>query len=833
MTECLKVLASLSLSGALAILALLILGPLLRGRVSRRWQYYVWLIAVFRLLLPLSPEISPVGALFRAAEAPAAVRTAAPAAPEINALPGDAGTGGKSADPAPPETPGATKPVPEPAGPDLGPAGPDWPRILILLWLGGALTLLVWKVTSCRAFSRCLRAGCRAVEDPARLDLLARTGEQLGVRRPVELYENPLAASPMLLGLFRPWVVLPSAAVPEAEFRHTVLHELTHHKRRDLAYKWLVQITVCLHWFNPLVWVMAREIDRACELACDEAVLGFLAPEERRAYGDTLLRALESGGGYRAAPASAGLGQSAELLKERLTAIMKFQKPSRRTALLSLVLAAALTTGAAAAGAYTAPVHWNTITVKYNNLSVTSDLSTAPARANAASDSPGSSENLRLRSVLLAEQAYEDSDIVGFSVAIPFLSQEEQTAWLERCYEDENIAFFGSVLTQAWEWEDGVVTAFLERAYEDEDAAFFSALVNFLDWDAEALDAWIARTANKNAALLSILLEAAGREGELDALEETLTARQLEEYKAAGITKEGRAYYYQGEEVRVFLDIRPDSSFVTLDMNPHGLLDIKVERNADGGIQSIREMDAVEVAELFGDLNDPEEEPDGISVTIPIDKTSLQGGSWWHLGEYTLSEGDRIQYDVTAETGERMSIGFADMEHSPEEVSYCTVSRARRENGVLRCGADFTIRGETVKPGRYRLFLHAPEGDLGNLKGSVTLTLQHGTLPNLAANLDAWAMTVEDLPAAARKAMDQCSIRTWYVIHSEGRQYLYCNGFPWRYAWYPAWEDGSWQVKIRKLKKQDSGYLLLTFPDNAPLNVTLEGELVRLEDIQA
>ena len=139
--------------------------------------------------------------------------------------------------------------------------------------------------------------------------------------------------------------------------------------------------------------------------------------------------------------------------------------------------------------------------------------------------------------------------------------------------------------------------------------------------------------------------------------------------------------------------------------------------------------------------------------------------------------------------------------------------------------------GKTVKPGRYHLYLNAPEGDLGNLKGSITLTLKHGTLPNLAANLDAWAMTVEDLPAAARKAMDQCAVRTWYVIHSEGRQYLYCNGFPWRYAWYPAWEDGSWRVKIRQLKKQDAGYILLTFPDNAPLNVTLEGEPVRPVDI--
>ena len=535
---------------------------------------------------------------------------------------------------------------------------------------------------------------------------------------------------------------------------------------------------------------MAREIDRACELACDEAVLRRLKPEERLSYGDALLRALESGGGYRAARGSVSLGESAELLKERLSAIMNFKKPSRWTALLSLVLAAALTTGAAAAGAYTGPAKRGASPVKGTAL--------PPLSAQASS-----SENLRLRSALLAERSYEEGDVAAFSIAVPFLSQEEQTAFLERAYEDGSSAFF-SVLVNHLDWDE-------------------------LDWDEDTLDAWIARAAKENAALCSILLKVLDRDGELEALEEELEAKQVEEYKAAGITKEGRVYYYQGHMVRIFLDSRPDASFVTLDMNPQGLLDLKVERGADGKIRSVREMTKAEVEELFGDWDDLEE--GGMDVTIPVEQTRMQGGSWIYLGEYILSQGDRIHYDVTAETGGRMKIGFCGMEQSPEDVTYYSVSN-KRTNGELRCAADFVFDGEAVKPGSYRLFLHAPEGDLGNLKGSITLTLKHGSSPDLAANPDARAMTVEELPAAAREAMGQCAVRTWYVIHSEGRQYLYCNGFPWRYAWSPAWEDGSWLVKVRKLKKLDSGYVLLSFPDNAPLHVTLEGEPVRLTDIQ-
>ena len=66
---------------------------------------------------------------------------------------------------------------------------------------------------------------------------------------------------------------LPSADIPGKDFRYIILHELMHYKRRDMFYKWLVQITVCLHWFNPLVHLMSREITKACEFSCDEAVL--------------------------------------------------------------------------------------------------------------------------------------------------------------------------------------------------------------------------------------------------------------------------------------------------------------------------------------------------------------------------------------------------------------------------------------------------------------------------------------------------------------------------------------------------------------------------------
>lgn len=103
---------------------------------------------------------------------------------------------------------------------------------------------------------------------PARkseLELLPENGPRL--------YRTPLAKTPMLIGLFRPVIYLPEGEYTEAQLHNILRHELSHWRRHDVAVKWLATLAVHIHWFNPVVYFVRREIDRACELACDEAVI--------------------------------------------------------------------------------------------------------------------------------------------------------------------------------------------------------------------------------------------------------------------------------------------------------------------------------------------------------------------------------------------------------------------------------------------------------------------------------------------------------------------------------------------------------------------------------
>ncbi len=369
MNELLKIILSLSLSGTILILSLFLLRPIYQSRLSKRWQYYIWLLVILRLLLPFTPETSVVGNLFGQIEqrieqdtatspvtatvdmeSPAPLRTGhdttvdgTPNTITSDAVP-DAGTDN--------DAPAAKTP---PAGNRAVQLPGNLPSTLGILWLVIALLLFVRKITIYQSFVKYVKAGGAPVED---MDLLERFGRILAknhVHAAIDLRANSLVSSPLLMGFFHACIVLPTTELSDDDFYYTALHELTHYKRKDMFYKWLVQLTICLHWFNPFVYLMGREINRLCELSCDERVISTFTEKSRKSYGDTLLHAISEGGSYKDALASITLHESKELLKGRLDAIMKYQKIPKLIQTAGIFLTGILIGGAVVLGAYAAP----------------------------------------------------------------------------------------------------------------------------------------------------------------------------------------------------------------------------------------------------------------------------------------------------------------------------------------------------------------------------------------------------------------------------------------------------------------------------------------------
>ena len=228
---------------------------------------------------------------------------------------------------------------------------------LFFIWAVLALVLLVRKITIYQSFIQYIKAGNTEVSDIKILNLLSDCEEKLNIKTRVELSYNPLIASPMLIGFFRPRIVLPVGEMKDKGLSYIFMHELIHYKQRDMFYKWLIQIVMCAHWFNPFVYLLEKEVNKSCELSCDEKVISILDDKARREYGNTLISFLKSNNLYKSSLVSVTLTEGAEQLKERLGAIMNFREKTKWGIFISLLLTVMLICGFTVSGAYVANRH--------------------------------------------------------------------------------------------------------------------------------------------------------------------------------------------------------------------------------------------------------------------------------------------------------------------------------------------------------------------------------------------------------------------------------------------------------------------------------------------
>ncbi len=334
-----ETLLTLTLSGSAMALLLLCLRLLLRRRLPSTAYYYAWLLVLLRFLLPL-PGLIPSGQAapeqlpaplptLRATSYVEAEDTAFPVA-ATSELPTEA--------PAPaPEA--APAPLPEAVPPDT-PAAPsapafDWrsPTLWLSLWGLGAALCFLRPLVSYLRFTAALRPRLR---EPG--ESLAALYDALPGRKPW-LSVCPGLPTPLMFGVFRPRIVLPAETEDPDRLRNVLRHELCHWRRRDPVYKWFAAAVLSLHWFNPLSWLIRRELNRACELSCDELLLRSMDRAEKQAYGETLLR-MAADSALPAGVVATTFSTEKKNLKERLEQIMHYKKSKGRVlaALLALLL---------------------------------------------------------------------------------------------------------------------------------------------------------------------------------------------------------------------------------------------------------------------------------------------------------------------------------------------------------------------------------------------------------------------------------------------------------------------------------------------------------------
>ena len=307
LTAC-KVYLLTSTVGAVLALLLWLLRPLTSRYFPPMWQHGVWLVSLAVMLLPIPISLP---------------------ARETFSIPSLSGTMTHS----PAEIPGGVSALS---------AGAFWEvstqalwLTLAWVWVMGAVLLLIFKVIRYFCLRRRFLQRSRAFSHSLPVQY---------TRRYVRVRVSTETMTPLLMGACHPTLFLPDIPLNEMELEHILSHEMAHLRHGDLWHQWLVLLAKCVHWFNPMVYIVAHEWQRACEIACDHTAVKHLDAQGAAEYLRTVLRLASMKSG-RVHLLATGMTGSGRLLKTRFLMVKRRKKFSTRRKVTASILAVILAMG--------------------------------------------------------------------------------------------------------------------------------------------------------------------------------------------------------------------------------------------------------------------------------------------------------------------------------------------------------------------------------------------------------------------------------------------------------------------------------------------------------
>ena len=485
--------------------------------------------------------------------------------------------------------------------------------ILSVIWLAGLLLCFGFFAVS---YIKCYREFRFSL--PVENDILEAWKEKHPLKRSLSIRQTETIAAPLSYGVIRPVILMPKNTEWKNiyQLRYVLEHEYVHIRRLDMLTKLIMIAAVCIHWFNPLVWVMYILFNRDLELSCDETVVRRFRMDIKSVYATALISMEEKKSGLT--PLCNSFSKNA--IEERIRAIMKIKKTSKFAVMISAVLVIGVTGGFATSASSleknteTAQENGET-TVALNEVNIREDESLSSSDVEwwtAEEYAKWLDEEKEVLQSMIGEKAYTGGD--GW-----FVWTQEKV--------DETIALYEDNLQKI---KDGMK---LSKSSDDAvgiTMAYSPENIEYAKQEAETV------TENK------------------DSNENVFSEEQLSEYAKAGITyqKETGFLMYDGKTIGYFRDEFKPGTY-TISSKRGGTLRVEVQRENYGTITDVK-------AEPLSDdfWSEPAalvESSGGEAVTADEMKGSVfeEGGSENiaadDMGEYSSEEGKGLNIAVPQE----------------------------------------------------------------------------------------------------------------------------------------------------------------------------------------
>lgn len=323
MTQVFTSLLLTSAIGTLLSLVIVFLRPVTKKVFSSAWHYYIWLVVLLVMIFPLRlslPQTKPVYQStnktleFTQDKANVTDATITQTAPEQF----------------------KQKHITQPTKSHLEKVTKDFfisnVNISSFVWLTGAILMFLVSITKYLFVLIKIHSNSKLIPCP---EIKTYTKRKIKVR------VNSVVCSPVLIGIIKPTLLLPETDISSKQLHNILSHEMTHLKRNDILYKWFANIVKCVHWFNPAIYFITRQINVNCEISCDISVVKEMDMQDRKEYAETILSLLMHNT-KKSIPLSSGMIDNKKLLIERFRMIKSSKKTSAATRIISLVISFAL-----------------------------------------------------------------------------------------------------------------------------------------------------------------------------------------------------------------------------------------------------------------------------------------------------------------------------------------------------------------------------------------------------------------------------------------------------------------------------------------------------------
>lgn len=312
-----------SVSMSLVTLVYAAILPLLSKRYTAKWRYMIWVVIAVGWVFPFRPRIELAFLPEQAADTPLLSAQLAP----MRATMGDTAQTATVAG----ETAAASTPV------------SLW-MIAIGIWIAGVIFMTAYHALRHKRFIKIVGRWEESVTDLKRLGIFDSLKSEMEIKAHVRLSVCQSITSPMLVGFFRPVILLPPGKIDDDALSFILQHELIHLRRHDLWYKALILAATVLHWFNPVVYLMAKAAAVQCEISCDELVLRDAAFPQRKRYGEIIIGIAGTGTKLRTALSTDFYGGRQDM-KKRISSIMDTSQKKAGFVILCVALVAVMAVG--------------------------------------------------------------------------------------------------------------------------------------------------------------------------------------------------------------------------------------------------------------------------------------------------------------------------------------------------------------------------------------------------------------------------------------------------------------------------------------------------------